>query len=155
MLESVDYRNLLLTIVDAFLEGTPDSLLRAHSLTKTLLRFHDRQPHTSTLDKWVWGGYVVMLGDSVFYESEEFLSETRAILTQGSPSINRAYLNYDFRPNFTPAEHEWLEHLIHILTLLRKWRGTTSEANMETYARHVEAYCRTQSIHSSTSLSWR
>lgn len=137
MLESADYRSLLLTIVDAFLEGTPVSLARAHSLTSTLLLFRNRNPQT--LDSVVWGGYVSMLIDFEFYESEEFLRETRAFLAQGSPNIHRAYLNFDYRSDFTPAEHEWLEHLLHLLTLLRQWRATSFETDTETYNRHVAA----------------
>lgn len=139
MLESAAYRNLLLTIVDAFLEGTPNSLARAHSLADTLLPFRDRKPWITTLDTMVWGGYVLMLGDRVFFESEEFLCETRTLLSQGAPDIHRAYLNYDFRPKFTAAEHEWIEHLLHLLTLLREWRSTTSETHTEAYDRHVAA----------------
>lgn len=139
MLERADYRSLLLTIVDAFLEGTPASLARAHSLKDILLRFHDRKPWTTTLDDMVWGDYVLMLSDSVYYRSEEFLRETRTLLAQGSPDFHRAYLNYDCRPVFTPAEQEWLDHLLHLLTLLQQWRATTSENLTEEYNRHVAA----------------
>jgi hypothetical protein len=121
----VNFRRTLLAAIDAFLEGTPTSLEQAHRLVercRAACQF-------TTLDEVVWGGMISSLTDSLYYESLPILREFRSLLAKGSTNVHRAYLNYDFRDQFTQIEHDWYAQLWDMLDFFDPFPfGSATEA---------------------------
>ena len=106
MPKPLDYRRRLLNVVNAYLDPADTSHVRADRLIDRL--YHDHFRHNSqTIDDLVWGGFVQELTDSEFSENPTYLQQTRDALALGSPELHRAYLNYDFRQEFTDVERDW------------------------------------------------
>jgi hypothetical protein len=109
--EHLDLRRTLLATVDAFLEGTPASILHAHDLVHqcSLAR------RIISLDELIWGGTLAELTDSLYYQNTDYLAQTRQLLLEGSPQIHRAYVNCDYRADFTLVERGWYARLEDLL----------------------------------------
>jgi hypothetical protein len=107
----VNFRRTLLAAVDAFNEGTPTSIAKAHRLVQRC----DAARQFTTLDEIVWGGIISSLSDSLFYEYAPALLKFRTLITKGSNEVHRAYLNYDFRDDFTQVEQDWYARLREML----------------------------------------
>jgi hypothetical protein len=73
-----------------------------------------------TIDAIIWGFFIVALTDSVYYEDEDFLQETRALLLGHSSwnAARRAIFSDDYRVYFTPDEAEWYAQLLSMLDFL-------------------------------------
>jgi len=140
------YRRQLLRAVEAFLEGTPSARVRAQRIMQRCEAALYSEAKKSTLDRIIWNFYVLALTDSEFYESEEFLQETREILRgQSSQNIARTVISEDFRPSFTADEAEWHAHLLSMVDFLLAipyakiheatfgaWQGRDTWATMRT-----------------------
>ncbi len=120
MSRSMIYRRQLLRAVDAFLEGTPSAHVRAQGIIQRCYAAIGNEAKESTLDQIIWRGFIVPLTDSVFYESEAYLRETREILLgHSSQNIARTILSEDFRPSFTAEEAEWHAQLLSMVDFLK------------------------------------
>ncbi len=109
----MNYRKHLLLAVEAMLDGTPSSHLCAQHILQRCKRALWSEAREATLDQMIWGFYAQELTDSVFYESESYLRETRAILLgEATQPIARTVTSDDFRPYFTADEAEWYAHLL-------------------------------------------
>lgn len=117
MPKPLDYRRLLLTIVDAYLDPADVSHIRADRFVSRL--YHDPRRRLQTIDDLVWGGLVSQLTDSLFSEDRGYLYQTRETLKHGSPELHRAYLSYDFRPDFTAVERDWHAQLCQLAAWLQ------------------------------------
>jgi hypothetical protein len=118
-LRKVIYRKALLEVVEAFLEGNPASVERAHRIVKRCYAALGREYEPVTLNDITWGMFIKALTDSVFYESEEFLRETREILLGRSPrNIARTIFREDYRVYFTPEEEQWYAQLVSMLDFI-------------------------------------
>jgi hypothetical protein len=133
-------RRMLLSALDAFLEGTPASLARAHRLIEDARRGW----LAATLDDLVYGFPLTALTDSDFYDSPDYLRETREDLSGRTGTIHHAYVNYDYRPDFTPTEHVWFDRLRALHTFLARFpfAGDDSDAVAEVYEQRVEEISR-------------
>lgn len=116
MPKPLDYRRRLLRIVDAF--SDPTDTAHAHALRLIDRLKHDRRRGLQSIDDLVWGTLISELSDSLFFNDPDFLHTTRETLLHGSPELHRAYLNYDFRPDFTDVEREWHTQLTELATWL-------------------------------------
>lgn len=114
MMPNIKYRRRLLTIIELLLEGTPEARARAMRLRDRLYLTHRRH----TINDVVWGGYVSELTDSVFFDDTDYPKATRKMLRHGSTEVHRAYLNYDFRPDFSDVEQVWLGNLLDLAAWL-------------------------------------
>ncbi len=115
----MNYRKQLLLAVEAFLEATPSSHLRAQHILQRCKQALWSEAKEATLDRMIWGFYAQALTDSVFYESESYLRETRAILLgEATQPIARTVTSDDFRPYFTSDEAEWYAHLLSMVEFL-------------------------------------
>jgi hypothetical protein len=130
----LNIRRTLLAAVDDFIEASPAALAKAHRL---VARCYDAR-RSFTLDDVVWDGIIMALTDSVFYEHLPTLREYRALLAVGSPEIRRAYLNFDFSPDFTPEERAWLGKLNDLLDFLGGFPFPDRDAALQEYERRVE-----------------
>src|SRR5690349_5032087 len=94
MARRTDYRRALLRAVNGFLEGSPDSIARAHRVIK---RCHQRLlDRLLTMDEVIWGPLADWLTDSLFYEDRDYLTDLRALLSGESRRTQRIYVSYDF-----------------------------------------------------------
>jgi hypothetical protein len=114
------YRKQLLKAVEAFLEGTPSSLVQAHRIIHRCYVDIKREAKRATLDDIVWHFFVVALTDSVFYENIKYLQETRQqLLGDSSSTISRmAIFGNDYRCDFTAEEAEWYAQLMSMVNFL-------------------------------------
>jgi hypothetical protein len=85
----MSYRRQLLQAVEAFLEVTPSSRVRAQRIIQRCFATIRNEAKEATLDQIIWGSFIRALTDSVYYESETYLRETHEILF-GHPSQNIA-----------------------------------------------------------------
>lgn len=129
------YRRSLLAVVEAFLESTPASLAKAHRMVRRL----EAARQFTTLDTLVWSGFISELTDSLFYQDPTYLAELRTLLLHGSPDIHRAYLRYDYRPDFTVVEGAWHEQLSRLGELLQSAPFADASVAIEEYQRYVNA----------------
>lgn len=113
------YQERLLKAVVAFLEGTPAAQAQAHDLIQRCVAEKRNSTGSMTLDDIMWESFVIALTDSVFYESEEFLRDTRELLL-GHASRTRftAVFTVDYRSHFTGDEIAWYEHLLAMVDFL-------------------------------------
>lgn len=130
----LNIRRTLLTAVDAFIEGSPASLAKAHRLVARC----DHACRTFTLNNVVWGRFISALMDSYFYEDAPTLRKYRSLLAAGSHEIYRKYLNHDFAWVFTPEEHVWLGLLHGMLDFLSGFPFPDRDAAVQEYKRRVE-----------------
>lgn len=150
MPKSLDYRRRLLNVVNAYLDPADASHGRADRLIARL--YHDHFSRNSqTVNDLVWGGFVQALTDSEFSENAEYLRQTRETLAHGSPEIHRAYLSYDFRPDFTYIERDWHMRLGELGAWLQTqpfpWlQGGPLPANDESAATQSKYETRAQAI---------
>ncbi|MDQ2905317.1 MAG: hypothetical protein ABI456_09660 [Ktedonobacteraceae bacterium] len=122
----MNYRKQLLLAVEAFLEGTPSSHLRAQRILQRCEQALWSEAREATFDRMIWGFYAQALTDSVFYESESYLQETRAtLLGEATQPIARTVTSDDFRPYFTADEAEWYAHLLSMVEFLTAVPFTT------------------------------
>jgi hypothetical protein len=127
----VSFRRTLLAAVDAFLEGTPTSIEKAHRLVerwRAARQFH-------TLDEIVWGGVISSLSDSVYYEDVPSLLEFFTLLAEGSTEIHRAYLNFNFRNQFDQVEQVWYAELWDMLDFFQGFPFDDAELARADYER--------------------
>lgn len=139
MPKPLDYRRRLLAIVDAFMDPADLSHTRGIRLINRLYR--DPRRRLQTIDDLVWGGFVSELTDSDFYENPEYLQQARETLARGSSELHRAYLSYDFRPDFSDVERDWHAQLCELAAWLQNIHlplGDGLVAQSE-YERHVHA----------------
>lgn len=120
MARRILYRKQLLKAVEAFLEGTPSSLVQAHRIIHRCYVDINSEAKRATLDDIVWHFFVVALTDSVFYENIRFLQETRQkLLGHSSSTISSiAIFGNDYRGDFTADEAEWYAQLMSMLNFL-------------------------------------
>jgi hypothetical protein len=120
MSRRIIYRRQLLRAVDAFLEGTPSERVRAQRIIQRCNVAICNEAKEATLDQIIWNLFIRALTDSVFYESEAYLRETREVLLgHSSQNIARRILSEDFRPSFTADEAEWHAQLLSMVDFLR------------------------------------
>ncbi|MGH2486197.1 MAG: hypothetical protein ACRDHE_09315 [Ktedonobacterales bacterium] len=74
-----------------------------------------------------------MLTDSIVYDERSQLLVFRTVLTAGSNIIQRAYVNYDFRPDFSPGEQTWHTHLRDALDVLERFPFDDMDAATASY----------------------
>jgi hypothetical protein len=112
------YRKALLQAIEAFLEGTPSALERAQRIIQrcyTSLGSEDER----SLNYILWGAFITPLTDSVYYEHEPFLRETRDVLLgSSSRHIARTIFKEDYRTSFTTDEEHWYAQLINMLKFI-------------------------------------
>jgi len=107
------YRRQLLRAVEAFLEGTASSRARAQRIIRRCHTAIRSEAAEATLDWLMWEFFIAALGDSVYYESESYLQETRDLLLgHSSANIARVVISEDFRAVFTADEAEWYAQLL-------------------------------------------
>jgi hypothetical protein len=113
------YREELFQAIDAFLERTPSALERAQRIIQRCYTSLGGEEERITLNSILWGAFITPLTDSVFYEHEPFLRETREIL-QGSSSrhIARTVFKEDYRASFTTEEEHWYAQLVSMLEFI-------------------------------------
>jgi hypothetical protein len=113
------YQKRLLEAVETFLEGSSTSQTQAHDSIQRWVAEMQSLTRNLTLDDILWGSFVIALTDSVFYESEAYLQDTRELLL-GHASRNRftAVFTEDYHPYFTMDEVEWYEHLLGMIDFL-------------------------------------
>ena len=115
----IRYRRRLLQAVDAFLEGTPSSLVRAQDIIQRCDAALHSDAKEATLDQIIWDLFIRTLGDSVFYQNEAYLREAQKILLgHSSQSIARTGISEDFRSHFTLDEAEWHAQLMSLADFL-------------------------------------
>jgi hypothetical protein len=113
------YRRRLLRAVEAFLEKTPSAHIRAQRIIQRCYTAINSEAKEATLDEIVWGFFVTALTDSVYYENEQFLRETREILLGHSQqNIARSVFSRDYRFSFTADEAEWYAQLLSMVDFL-------------------------------------
>lgn len=119
MPESIRYRQRLLYAVDAFLQGTPSSLVQGQKIIEACYSALSGASQRFTLNGLIWSSLVHSLTDSVFFTSREYLLEARKCL-QGYPSMRqeKVFIKHDFRPLLTPDEAEWYAQLLDTLDVL-------------------------------------
>lgn len=118
MPRKIIYRKQLLQAVEAFLDKTPSSLAQAHHIIQHYSAAICSESRKLTLDQVIWGGFIRALTDSVCYESEEFLQETREILLGHSSQATRAVFKDDYCVYFTTDEAEWHAQLLSLLDFI-------------------------------------
>jgi hypothetical protein len=131
----VNFRRTLLAAVDAFIEGTPTSIEKGLRLVG---RCYAARQFT-TLDEVVWGGIISTLSDSIYYEHAPTLLEFRSLLAEGSTNIHRAYLNHDFRDEFTQAEQDWYARLWSMLDFFDTFPFTNAAEAIAEYEQRSAA----------------
>jgi hypothetical protein len=116
--KKIKYRKMLLQAIEAFLEGTPSALVRAQRMIQrcyTSLGDEDEQ----TLNSILWRAFITPLTDSIFYEHEPFLRETRELLLgSSSHHIDRTIFREDYRASFTKEEEHWYAQLASMLEFI-------------------------------------
>lgn len=114
------YKKALLRAVEAFLEGSPSALKRAHRIIQHFYHAINRSPQHLSIDYIVWSFFFSALTDSVFYENRRFLQETRKELLGQTPHgiSSAAVFHEDYRPSFTAEETEWYTQLQSMLAFL-------------------------------------
>jgi hypothetical protein len=116
MPKKIIYRKQLLRAIEAFLEGTPVSRDRAQRIIHRCYAATYNEEKKWTLDQIIWGFLIKALTDSVYYESEAFLQETRELLLGHSvQNVTRTIFMDDYRVYFTPDEAEWYKQLLGML----------------------------------------
>lgn len=145
-----DYRQTLLSSVDDFLAQTSERVNKAHQTVKEAEASLTRW----TLDDLIWVPYFTALTDSVCFENRNYLLETRTKLLSDLPDIYRTYVRYDFRPYFSPAEHELYMLLVELVQVLRRFRHPHTPDSVsryrEMYARYREMCTRVEDVSSQT-----
>ena len=134
MARPLNFRRTVRAAVEAFIEGPPDSLVKAHRLVARCYAAR----RVGTLDEVVWGGIIMALTDAEVYTHLPTLREYRSLLSAGSPEIYRTYLNHDFGAAFTPEERAWLNKLHHLLGFLSGFPFPDRDAALREYERQVE-----------------
>jgi hypothetical protein len=127
-------RRALLRAVDAFLEATPAAQANAQRLVSRCKKA--LQPYT--LDDIVWGGIALRLSDPLHAQHLPALQRYHNLLATGSTELHRAYLNEDFRPDFTPLEREWYARLSEMLDFIDHLPFDHSEADTADYLRRAQ-----------------
>lgn len=118
MPQPLNYRRRLLAVVDAFLDPSESSHARAHRLIKRL--YQDPRRSVTTIDGLVWHRLLDALSESAFSTDPANLWRTvHDTLTHGSLELHRAYLSYDYRPEFTDEEGEWHARLTDLASWLQ------------------------------------
>ncbi len=119
MPKRIIYRRQLLQAVEAFLEGTSSSRVRAQRIVQRCSAALDNEAKEATVDRIIWNPFVVRLTDSVFYENEVYLREAREILRgQSLQNLARTGISDDFLPYFTGEETEWYVQLLNMVDFL-------------------------------------
>lgn len=117
MTKPLNYRRRLLAIVDALMDPSTASHGRAHRLIKRL--YQDPRRNSLSIDDLVWHWLLNKLSDvSLTTDPQASLREIRETLMHGSPMLHRAYLSYDYRPDFTEAERDWHARLTELASWL-------------------------------------
>ena len=123
MPKKILYRRQLLQAVEAFLEGTPSSRMRAQRRIQRCYVDINSEAKRATLDDIIWSFFIVTLTDSVFYEDKDFLQETRNMLlgSSYSPSSSRKIVfGDDYRVSFSADEMEWYIQLVSMVDFMLK-----------------------------------
>jgi hypothetical protein len=119
MSRRIIYRRQLLQAVEAFLETTPSSRVRAQQMVKRCYEEITSEAKEATIDKIIWKPLIVPLTDSVFYEDEVYLREAREfLLGHSSQNLVRTVVSEDFRPSFTANEAAWYAQLVSMVDFL-------------------------------------
>lgn len=113
------YRKQLLKAVEAFLEATPSSYAEAQRVIQRCYTAIYHETKHLTLDQIIWASVITPLTDSGYYENQEFLHRTHAMLLGHSVSdVARTVFRDDCRAYFTPDEMEWYTQLLRMLDFL-------------------------------------
>jgi hypothetical protein len=130
----VNYRQRLLSATEGFLEGTSASIASAHQIIK---RCH-ASLRAYTVDDLMWGPIVSTLQDSIFYGNPAYLSTLKSALQGLSNEVQRAYVRYDFRTEFTREERAWYEELLAMTAFLAQFPFSHKEGAVHEYDRRSE-----------------
>jgi hypothetical protein len=119
MFNRINYRRDLLQVVEAFLEKTPSATIHAQQIVEHCRTALYDEFDGETIDQLIWGGILGALTDTMFYESETYLHETRQFLLGHSlKNMVRAIISEDYRPYFTRDEAEWYRQLLDMTVFL-------------------------------------
>lgn len=119
MTRKLIYRKKLLQAIEAFLKREPSSQVQAQHLIQQCVLAMQGEIGKLTLNEIVWHFLVRALTDSVYYENEVFLQETRdMLLGRASQSITRAIFLDNYTTHFTLDETEWYEQLLGMLDFI-------------------------------------
>ena len=120
MPKNTNYRKQLLLAIEAFLEGTPASRVRAHDKIQRCSLELESEDKKWPCDQLLWSSLFKELSDSVFNENDAFLQETRELLMgRSSRALARTVLTADYRIYFTPDEMEWYSQLLDLIDFIR------------------------------------
>lgn len=119
MPRKIIYRRQLIQAAEAFLERTPAAHRRAQNIIRRCSAALRSEEKRVRLDDIIWGSFVKALTDSVFYENEQFLRETREILLgRSSRNIAQTVFSEDYQIYFTTNEAEWYAQLVDIVDFI-------------------------------------
>jgi hypothetical protein len=117
--KKIVYRKALLRAIDAFLEGTSSSHIRAKRIIQRCYVAKGGEENHMTLNSILWSAFIVPLTDSIFYENKQFLRETREkLLGNSSQNITRTIFRTNYRVYFTTDEAQWYAQLISMLDFI-------------------------------------